>query len=146
MKNLFFLLTCALCLFSCADEPTYHDDGTERTAETDSKNNLSIDFDCADIGQVADSVALRTLYFLYGENKVAMDNLPVCQDIPRNGWEAIGIPKTAFLASGGKWASGSVYFYVEKDGEFLKVSKITSDELDGETGAATEVYKVKMQK
>lgn len=144
MKNFLLILTCAFVVFSCADEPTYEDDSPERTAETDSQSNLSINFDCAETGEVADSTALRTLYFLYGENKVAIDNLPVCTGIRRSDWGALGIPKTAFVASGGKWASGSAYYYVELDGEYLKVSKIISDELDGETGAATEVYRVKM--
>jgi len=30
----------------------------------------------------------------------------------------LGIPQTAFIASGGKWASGSAYFYVEQDDEY----------------------------
>lgn len=144
MKNLILILIAVFTIFACADEPTYSDDGVERFAETDSNSSLSINFDCADVGEVADSVALRTLYFLYAENKVAIDNLPLCQDIPRSKWSALGIPKSAFIASGGKWASGSAYFYVEKEGNYLKVSKIISDELDGETGAATQVYKVKM--
>lgn len=136
------ILLCFI-FFSCADEPNYDDAPMSKTEQSP---KAKIRFDCATISEVADSVALRTLYFLYRENKVAIDNLPVCREIPRSQWRKLDIPKTAFFASGGKWAGGSAYYYVEEIENELVVSKIIADELDGETGPVTEVYRVKAEK
>ena len=142
MKEYFLVVILGLLLFGCADEPKLSE-----AAEVELLNELEeikpYRFECFKRDTNPNRFGLFTLFFRFTDNKIAIDNIPVCGTIQKKQWDEIGIPAHAIDAKGGKWASGAAYFYAERDSTDFIIFKISADELDGEPGAAEEVYRVK---
>ena len=138
MKKSLIRFLFIVVLFGCTNEQQ-----TPRSSYTHvPEKPVTFSFVCEiDRGEL-EGESVQTLFLLYGDNKVVIDNLPICQPIAPREWEEIGIPQTAIDAIGGKWASGAAYFYIEKTANKATVYKLSADELDGETGAAEVVYEV----
>ena len=128
------------CLFfvQCTDEPK----APEKEVESfDQNEDLPVHLLCE---ENSDSSGIKTLFFLFEDNKVSLNAIPICQPISKKKWDDLGIPKAAVLAVGGKWSSGSAFHYVMMDSSQVTVYQLSSDELDGEVSGPEEIYNTKL--
>jgi len=128
------------CLFfiQCANEPKAPEEEVESFHQDE---NLPVHLVCE---ENSDSSGIKTLFFLFEDNKVSLNAIPICQPISKKRWDDLGIPKAAVLAVGGKWSSGSAFHYVMMDSSQVTVYQLSSDELDGEVSGPEEIYNTKL--
>lgn len=126
-----------LVFVQCENEPKEIEETEIITQNSDSP----VSFECE---ENLDSSGIKTLFFLFGDNKVALNSIPICKPISKKKWGSLGIPKNAISVVGGKWSSGSAYHYVILDSTQVTVYQVSSDELDGEVSAPEEIYKTKL--
>lgn len=142
MKNgnrFFLLIFCTLFFLQCTNEPK---GAKERMAEEFTENEkMPFQLICQ---ENADSSGIKTLFFLFKDNKVSLNAIPICQPISKKRWDDLGIPKEAIIAVGGKWSSGSAFHYVLMDSLQVSVYQLVSDELDGEVSGPEEIYNTKL--
>ena len=120
---------------ACQNEPPAEEEGS--TQNLNDNLNLPFRFVCQ---ENSDSSSIQTLFLLFDDNKVAMNSIPACAKIQKNQWKILGIPEAATMVYGGKWESGSAYHYAMIDSTQVKIFQISSDELDGEVAAPSEIY------
>lgn len=76
----------------------------------------------------------NSLAISIGNKNTFLDTVSACEEIPTKAYAQYEIPKNALNACGGWWAGAGEYFYIIREGNFLKVYEGWQDETQEDEG------------
>jgi len=139
MKKLLFLFCAAIFFGSCVS-----DSQEQSSTVPDTTGGKTVTLFCEPDGSSdPETESKNTVFMLYGDSKVKLGEVAVCDIIPKENWEELAIPADAEVACGGWWAGAGDYFYAIRKGGKISVFQISVDEMMEEGAKPIEIYAVK---